>query len=191
MGKLFRIIIVSISLSCIYVSLINDYPYIYLLIAIFLIWINNILYGLEHFRRRIIFLGFNLTMFFFLLDRPLISEFTGIDWVANVAEQYYANANVLLGLIAILVSLYAVWIGALLGNQYYLFRKDSNITSVNYNFRENLRFISCFIFIVSMFFLLARGLEKVVYIQSHTYTEYFSTFQSSLPYMTHININKL
>ena len=73
MGKLFRIIIVSISLSCIYVSLINDYPYIYLLIAIFLIWINNILYGLEHFRRRIIFLGFNLTMFFFLLDRPLIS----------------------------------------------------------------------------------------------------------------------
>ena len=35
MGKLFRIIIVSISLSCIYVSLINDYPYIYLLIAIF------------------------------------------------------------------------------------------------------------------------------------------------------------
>ena len=59
MGKLFRIIIVSISLSCIYVSLINDYPYIYLLIAIFLIWINNILYGLEHFRRRIIFLGFN------------------------------------------------------------------------------------------------------------------------------------
>jgi hypothetical protein len=51
MGKLFRIIIVSISLSCIYVSLINDYPYIYLLIAIFLIWINNILYGLEHFKK--------------------------------------------------------------------------------------------------------------------------------------------
>ena len=71
--------VIAISLVCIILGICLQKPNIGL-IAITIILIYNLCYGLANLRERFLFVLFNIMMFTFIIDRPMINAFRGVKW---------------------------------------------------------------------------------------------------------------
>lgn len=172
------------SLLTLFIYLIITQP-VFILISIFLIWCNNIFYALYKFRRRVIFFFFHITIFIFLLVRPYIDLFRGNEWFLMPIKNYYKEANTLTGLFILLLTLYALWIGGILGNQ-YLLRKGKSVAEnkkiPDTNVTWALRTISIIIYSLALIAIFALGAEKIAFISNHSYVDFYVLYESNLPY---------
>lgn len=166
----------------------SEKRYNFLVFSILLIWINNIFYAIQHFKKRCIFFFLNLTIFSFLVARPLISIIYSEDWIQHILTYYSPNADILTGLICVLVSLYFLWVGALFGDIYYISKQSEKriLAKRDESFRHDLQIVSAIIYIVSLLFTFIIGSEKVIFVQRHSYVEYYTIFKSQLPYIIYV-----
>ena len=155
-----------------------------LLISVVLFWGNNIVFAFEKVRRRIVFLIFHVTFAVFLLSRPVISACKGDVW------WYFENEHVLFALQAMILSLIFLFIGALLVERRIDSKKieyiDTARAKYSENFKQSLQIISGIIFYTSFFFYIAMELEKLIFVRQGTYLDYYTSFQSTMPYMVYI-----
>lgn len=166
-----------------------NHEYNLLLLAAFTLWIHNVLYACKNFKERTLFFFFHITLFFFLLGRPVIYFFQGINWVEQVTKYYLSSANVWLGVEIIWISLGSILLGSFLGTMICK-RVRFHIKSMEYYknsfFAFNLRWISLMIFTVSLLCTIVLGIEKVQFIIKHSYAEYFILFSSKNPYIVSV-----
>lgn len=160
-----------------------------LLLSAMLVWSANIVFALTDIKRNVLYFFLNVTFFVFLLGRPLIEALRGEDWFARPMLAYYGDADTLSGMYVIILSQYMLLVGAICGNGYLqcknkifpeLFKRDNPV------FRDALRIVSLIIFGTSMLCETLLDIEKLRFIQSHTYVEFYSQFVSSLPYIVYI-----
>ena len=82
-----------------------------ILTAVVFLWINNMIYGFEKPRSRIIFLVFNFTYAVFLISRPLISMLKGTEW-------WYSDwVHLSFSLVLLSIGLIFMQIGAVIGEK--------------------------------------------------------------------------
>lgn len=172
-------------------------PYQGLLGAVVCLWGGNMVYALERLRERILFFLLHVTLFTFLIGRPVITALRGQQWWD------YGHENVMFALSSLLITLLFLYLGALLGQQRSLrLRKgqpgglclergggrweDGRMEeSFAHAFRYYLSWVSQIVFYLSLLFTFMLGQEKIAYIADHTYYEYFVEFKSGLPYIVY------
>ena len=164
-----------------FAALAASQPYGGMLFAVLCLWGANMVYALEKLRERILFFWFHVTLFTFLIGRPVIGALRGELWWDDGHE------NVMFALMSLILTLVFLHLGALLGNQWSLRRREAAGWGLweQKGFCYYFGWVSQIIFYLSLVFTFMLGMEKVVYIQTHTYYEYFSDFKSQLPYVVY------
>ena len=157
---------------------------IYAVVAL-AVWLMLVLFCLKDFKERILLLLLAVTLFTFILGRPLIDFASGIDWIELTKVRYGANAmpqlTMLLFIISVLSMLIGAWLSANSVERTRIIKPKLNIDGL-----EFLRLVSFGVYVVTYAFAAARGVEKVLFRLNHTYLEYYTDFHSKLPYFTYI-----
>ena len=159
-----------------------------ILTAVVFLWINNMIYGFEKPRSRIIFLVFNFTYAVFLISRPLISMLKGTEW-------WYSDwVHLSFSLVLLSVGLIFMQIGAVIGekitekSERAAPKRARTLNEIRYReaYVRNLRIAAGVLFYFSfLFYMLMEG-EKLLYVMSHSYLEYYSSFKSAMPYVVYV-----
>lgn len=164
------------------------------LISIVTFWIVNLIYCFENIGNRIYFLVFNITVFVFLISRPFISFIRGNSW------WNFERSSVNFALNSLMLTLVFMFLGNIFAESimkrknFRLRNKVSNIKKErekyksfdyieNSDFIKNLRLISIILFYFTFVFLFITETEKFLVMRSKSYVEYYTSFESSLPFL--------
>lgn len=146
--------------------------------GIMLLYSNNIIYCFGNIKERILLFIFHITIFVFLLSRPVISFFRGVVWWKEFGEKH-----VIFSLIAIGISLLGLFCGGIIAEQYLKAKKkkQTDFRKTNNVFLFNLRCISEICFYISFIFFMLRQIEKLIFMSGRSYVEFYTSFSSQLP----------
>ena len=151
------------------------------LFSVFIVWINNMAWCLEEIKKRFIFFFFQITMYIFIIGRPIYQFFKGENWF------HYGQKEFLFCMVALWLTLMCMYLGAILPSKLSLIKNhDSSLVSYNNEFLKCLRIVSCAVFIISFAVEAMVGLERVLFILNNSYAEYYVSFKSSLPYVLRV-----
>lgn len=150
-----------------------------------LIFIHNILFYLEQYSKRFIYLLFNITFFTFLVSRPVIAMFRGEEWWRAVRE---TTDSAWFALTLVGVSLYSLIIGGYLAefmhNKCRLFVRrleEKNVKIRKEGFKENLQVVSMLVFYVTYPMYFLQELEPLLFSNINNYMSYYTDFQNGFP----------
>ncbi len=145
-------------------------------------FLANLTYSIKHFREQFVFFFMQISIFTFLISRPMIGWLSGMDWWNNASQ---AEENVWFALSLLIVTETALFLGNLL--TVYLVKKNSNRIYNSYleGMTAELRFISQVIFYITMLFYLVEQLEPLFVIGIGNYLSYYTDFTSQLPGIIH------
>ncbi len=163
------------------------------LVGILLFWIVNILYSFDCIRKRIYFLMFNLTFFGFLIARPAISLFIGREWYNfDIESVNFALNSIMISLVFMLLG-YFICDKKISKNEekfdvYNIFKKRPVEEGYFEKFERssfvfNLRIVSLILFFIGILFFSIAELEKLLFMRSKNYVEYYVSFETKLPYL--------
>ncbi|MED3086994.1 O-antigen polysaccharide polymerase Wzy family protein [Bacillus toyonensis] len=153
-----------------------------LLIATLIIFLHNVVYALEKFYERSIFLCFNLTFFTFLIGRMVVTEIFGynVNLLGIFGLAFEDESIVNITLICLFLSLFAIFIGYTVIQKADLsFLKKKKELSIGYLY--SFRLFSLLFFYFCMIFRLIYVYEMKQTAATEGYYESFMTFTSSLP----------
>ena len=164
-----------------FAALLAPEPYGGLLFCVVCLWAANVCFALEDVRQRILFFFFQVTLFTFLIGRPVIGAFLGEDW------WNYGQDNVMFALFSLILTLAFLQLGGILGGLKGCGEKRIACWGLmkQRGFCYYFGWVSQIVFYLSLVFTFMLGQEKIAYIQTHTYYEYFSEFHSQLPYVVY------
>lgn len=147
------------------------------------LWLLGLCFCFLKFRERILLFWMYITIGVFLIGRPLLGTVDGEKWW--MVEWLEENA-VYTALIIITMSIVSITAGGYLVS---LFAKRKAIRlrcisdgARNETFRDCLQVVSMLMFYGMAVFALLQGMEKVLFVRSHSYLEYYSSFESQLPW---------
>lgn len=149
-----------------------------LTISIVLLNIFNMLFAIRNLEKRIYFLFFNITIFLFLLSKPFIDMLYRYEW------NNYNDKNGTFALLCIGISLIGLYIGMVISekskydNTKNLIQLEEMSNSV---FIKHMQLVAWVMYVICLVFNLLEGAEKVIFIQSNSYRDYYITYQSQLP----------
>lgn len=154
---------------------------VYVLLASVVIGlVLNILYATKETRKRIYFLIFNITMFTFLISRPLISTIKSIDWIGKFSVDSQVHS-----LLFIMLALVCIYIGARIAEKKQLKTRDSKnkfLENLKYKNNESIKKfqnISLILFGICAVFSIITEYDKLIYMQGKDYVEYYLTYQNN------------
>lgn len=150
------------------------------LLGIVFLYVQNILYCCENISKRIYLFVFYITIYVFLLSRPTIAWIKGEFWWKEESE-----AGMRFALFSLFLTLVFLFAGAVL-MEMKKERVEQKINRHKEVFNRNLQIVSGIIIYISVFFNLLVELEKLLYMQGRTYTEYYTSFQSQVPWIIHL-----
>lgn len=140
------------------------------------VWINNLLYSIYSFRKRVVFLFFNITMFVLLISRPFIAV------VRNSSFWYFAPKDIDFSLNGVFLSLLFLFFGVLLATKVTTrgFSKSNEINNESSSI-EFLQISSFFLYVISILCTLILNTEKFFYARYTSYLDYHANFISNMP----------
>ena len=151
-----------------------------MLCAVLLLFVGNLIYGLENMRRRVVFFVFHLAFFTFILSRPTISMLHNRIW------WYFAAPAVQFSLNALFTTMIFLRIGAELSNKMlkksFCCMDDCVNIKGKTNFIEILQFVSLLFYLLTMAVNLVLGIEKMLYAIEYGYESIYITYKSRFPY---------
>ncbi|KRE47898.1 O-antigen polysaccharide polymerase Wzy family protein [Paenibacillus sp. Soil522] len=152
---------------------------LFLFFAFHIMWISNLLYALSSVRKRFIFGVFNLTFFIFVMGRMTMSYI----FYGNFGLEYSSDVinNVFSIIMVALVSLRAFY--AVFKNRYIVIEKQRTSAITN-NIRINgelLRKACIYLYWITLAFSIVNVMEKVLFVQTTSYADYYTSFSTSLP----------
>ncbi len=178
--RLLRYNLMVFSIILFILGTINNYFNV-MLMGVILVFTNNIIYGLENRKSRMLFLIFNVMIFVFLLSRPFISMMRGDAW------WYFKKNDVNFAMNSLMLTLLSLIFGQYIGER-SICKKNIKIDKFTIfdkydcNYIKGLRFISICLFYMSMAFFLLTELEKLIYMRGKNYEMLYSSFKTQLPY---------
>ncbi|MBI6027019.1 O-antigen polysaccharide polymerase Wzy [Clostridium perfringens] len=182
MKKIFRFLLFMFSififmLGCIF----NNLNVI--LISICSIWLNNIIYSIEKFNKRIVFFAFNITFFTFLIGRLVVKSLTNYYDAYNFNKyglDFYDFNIEKNTFICLFISLLFLFLGFYIiekKNKFNIKRKN-NFSDYDINLIGKIsRNLFYFTYIFNILILL----EKAKFTNNVGYTELYSSYSSSYP----------
>ena len=147
-----------------------------LLLGVMGVFLSNLIEGILNWKKYIVNIFFHITMFTFLLSRPVISMVKGYEW------WYLGEEASFFALSAILISLLSIRVGSKFINQYILAKEKVKPTpTCAPEFLKSLQLISLIAYIVCMVACLVGEAEKLILMQGKEYVEFYTSYKSQLP----------
>lgn len=151
--------------------------------ATFLLWANNVIFALKNTKKHIAFLLFNITFFTFLLGKPFAAIFATAPTLKEDLISDFALSTQLHIYTCLLISLVT-----LLWSYYCFYPKTNTIRSTIYKneplivvYRKFTSKLSYFFFV----FALLVNIEKIIFVFSVGYIEYYTEYHTHLPIIIH------
>lgn len=154
------------------------------LIGIVMIWICNLIFSMENVRSRIYFLIFNLSQFVFLIANPVISALRGEAWWERF--WLFAESFAVLG---VYLSTLCLYLGAVIVSLFLNHRDESKknekgvIAKFEEKYLQYVQIVALAGLAITWICQMGTGIEKVIFMQGRAYTDFYSQFQSSIPYI--------
>lgn len=153
-------------------------------------FMSSILFALNNYRERFLFLVFLICFFTFLIARPFVGFCEGSEWW-SISDQ--ADENVWFALTLVFLGLISLYIGAVWASSFKIknghLRRGANeklsLFEVKKEFIKNIQAVSLFMFSITVIFYFIQQLEPVLVIASKGYLAYYSDFQSGFPWYFH------
>lgn len=150
-----------------------------LMIGSFLIWLGSVFFCLQNLKSRMILLGFDLSVFLFLIGRVVIDILKGaIRW-----ETYGAEAA-FFAILAVGVSVFCLYLGGILCE---VFTRSSaqvpppNACAPKGHHLETFRLVALLLYLFCLAFSFLQSAEMLLFMHGRQYEEYYYNFQSMLP----------
>lgn len=148
--------------------------------AILLHFIYNIWYFLGNIKERVLFFIVNLSIFIFLISRPLISMFRGNEW------WYFKETSIWRALFCILLVLFLLNISfcyaeamVKCGRGYI---KSASTKKKRFSFDKKMMGRICLVlFLIGMLAFLYQELPKCIYVLSHSYVDLYGEYVDATP----------
>lgn len=150
-------------------------------IGISLVFLGNVVYSLEEFEKHFIFAFMQMTIFTFLIARPLIGMLRGMSWWNSTNQM---PENVWFALFLVLLTEVALYLGAN-SIEILLQQKELGKRIKGCTLKRELQIISSVVFFITMIFYLIEQFEPFIVIGSGNYLAYYTEFQSRLPGIFH------
>lgn len=154
-----------------------------ILLSMILMWGMNLLYSIGNIKERLLFFWMQITIGVFLIMRPLIEALSGDEWwnVDNINKGSFYTA-----ILIICISLFSMQIGGIISSRIFT-NKDKKVIAVptqldKGKFIDCLQVVSMMMFYITSVFYFIEGIEKVLYVHSHSYLQFYSEFTSQLPW---------
>ena len=152
--------------------------------GVFLLMCSNLIFGFEKLKSRIFFLFFHLTIFLFLMGRPLVLMLRGEEWVRFSEEAtWFAITALLATLLSLLAG--ALWAERRMKKRekrevapYYLRESESERT-----FLKNMQNIALLLCLTAIGCSLLVGADMLLYMRGRSYLEYYTTYSPRVPYV--------
>ena len=149
------------------------------------IWLLNFVFAFENFKERMLFFWMQITIGVFLIVRPVIEAVTGQKWwnVEGIGKENFYVAVLIIFLSLLFMQLGAEGTSHILNinrfeaNKVVLSKKEDSTM-----FRNCLQIVSMVVFYLTAVFFFIEGIEKILYVYTHSYLEYYSSFSSKLPW---------
>ncbi len=155
-----------------------------MLVSVAMMWSCSVMYCFENWDSRMLLLMFNVVVFVFLMGRPLIDLFYGSKWCfSGYNANFFAVTSIYLSLISLM---FGQWLGECKNC------RKSGIVREHHDdpgafqkseYIRNLGIVSLLLFYVSVVFLFAVELEKLLYMRGRSYEEIYVSFKTNLPYV--------
>lgn len=147
--------------------------------SVVLLFVNNILYAIEVFYKRIFFLAFQITFFTFLMGRTLSELFL-------TREDYYHFPNNILvhTEVCLFVALLSLYLGYILFTRVRFF-KDESLDVIDYESNRylSIRRISKCLFLLMLPFSMLVIIEKAIFVKVMGYASFYIDYVSKFPYV--------
>ena len=151
-----------------------------LLIALSVLFIGNVLYGVRQFRERILFTLFNCACMFFLFGRNVVELLSGENW-----QFRFSNSVNCMAVSLIFLSLLFLLIGSYIADRITVL-SGSRPQTVRYEKSDGeylnlIRLVSFLLYWFCAVFLLMYEIDKLIFMQGKEYYQYYAEFESRLP----------
>jgi oligosaccharide repeat unit polymerase len=162
---------------------------VFFLIA-FSIWEIMVLYCVNNLRKRIILLFFLISFFTFLLGGHLVYELFGLELKHYYGYEYYKFSN-----LTLIVSLFFLFLGYFFAEnikiRHYEHIDDnlSYISLCDTKYHRTVRKVALIMFFISYPFYMYSNADVVSFVLSNSYSSYYSTYTSSVPYFVGVVAN--
>ena len=150
-----------------------------LMIGSFLIWLGSVFFCLQDLKSRMLLLGFDLSVFLFLIGRVVIDILKGaIRW-----EQYGAEAA-FFTVTAVGISVFCLYLGGILCE---VFTRSSaqvpppNACAPRGHHPGTFRLVALLLYLFCLAFSFLQSAEMLLFMRGRQYEEYYYNFQSVLP----------
>lgn len=171
----------TINMLLFVIGILLSEPYLLLSTAV-LGAILNIIYSCKEIRKKIYILIMNISLFTFLIAKPVISTIKGMDWI----NRFGITSNVH-ALIFIVISLFCLYIGARFAEKdkrtkKILDDKKKEVKNFKYVNKEKVKLfsnISFILFLVCAIFSIITEYDKLIYMHGKEYVEYYLTYENS------------
>ncbi|MGN0570361.1 MAG: O-antigen polysaccharide polymerase Wzy family protein [Candidatus Fimenecus sp.] len=156
-----------------------------LLISLGLLLICNLFYGMEKMRERFVFFFFNCACVFFLYGRIFIDYIEMDNWQWLFTESVYRTA-----LTIVYVSVFSLLIGAVFFGQFKEKKSKIQIPEntlcskqllYSEDFIKNIQIIVLIAYLLCVICTFIAEIEKPIALRGKSYTDYYASFESSLP----------
>lgn len=150
-------------------------------LAVALLWGVSVLSCLLNFREKMFCFWLEITIGVFLIARPLFLTLEGKEWWDI---DWLEQADIIRAFLIIALSLGAIYVGM---NIALRKKQKINVTLCENEekkeaFRKYLQAVSMVAFYITAAFFVISGIEKVLFCQTHSYLEYYTSFKSQLPW---------
>ncbi len=180
--KIFEIAYLTILVLLVYSFLARNYHAIIICMAGILV--GNISFCFFSFKERFLLFWLQITTGVFLIAKPFLETLAGNEWwkVDWIEESSFYGA-----LIIISLSLISTVIGGALAS-FVATRNDRKKETLKQSkvkkntLKNNIQVVSMLAFYVTAVFFVICGMEKLLFVRNNTYLEYYSSFQSQLPW---------
>lgn len=154
--------------------------------SICLLFVINIFVALNNLRSRFLFIVFLISLFTFLIGRPLFGIVNGIEgWMGSGQQQ----ENIIFSFFLVFLTLLFLPIGAV-GMDYFITKKRWNLGGnadrrANSIMLDNLQAVALIAFYITYVFYFIVQIEPLAFMQGKNYIQYYRDFQSQLPGIIH------
>ena len=163
-----------VTLIAFIISFIVGNLYVLLIIDVIGILLNMI-YSSKNVCQRIYLLIFNIAMFTFLLAKPIISVFNGIDWIGRFPIDSQQHSFLL-----VFIATFSIYIGSRISekknNILNRERKHGKKRQKNKKIFTN---IALMLFLICACFSIITEYDKLIYMNGKEYVEYYLTYENT------------
>lgn len=151
-----------------------------LLVSLLVLFLANVVYGVQKFRERVLFTLFNCACMFFLFGRNVVQLFSGEDWQYRFSD----DVNVLI-ITLIFSSMLFLFVGSYVADKICVDKREIPRTIAfgldNEELSRQIQLVSFVLYWICTVFLFACETDKLLFMRGKEYYQYYAEYKSRLP----------